>query len=45
MILKELGLDLVSLLAGAGCGFAVGFGAQELIKDIIVGCSYFRTYF
>ncbi|HOM32710.1 MAG TPA: mechanosensitive ion channel, partial [Bacilli bacterium] len=38
MILKELGLDLVPLLAGAGVvAFAVGFGAQELIKDIIAG--------
>ncbi len=38
MILNELGLDLVPLLAGAGVlAFAVGFGAQELIKDIISG--------
>ncbi|OQC10612.1 MAG: putative MscS family protein YkuT [Tenericutes bacterium ADurb.Bin087] len=38
MILNELGLDLVPLLAGAGVvAFAVGFGAQELIKDIIAG--------
>ncbi|HOA11277.1 MAG TPA: mechanosensitive ion channel, partial [Bacilli bacterium] len=38
MILKELGLDLVPLLAGAGVvAFAVGFGAQELIKDVIAG--------
>lgn len=38
MILKELGLDLVPILAGAGVlAFAVGFGAQELIKDVISG--------
>ncbi len=38
MILNELGLDLVPLLAGAGVlAFAVGFGAQELIKDLIAG--------
>lgn len=38
MILKELGLDLVPILAGAGVvAFAIGFGAQELIKDVIAG--------
>lgn len=38
MILKELGLDIVPLLAGAGVlAFAVGFGAQEVIKDVISG--------
>ena len=38
MILKELGLDLAPILASAGIlGFAVGFGAQELIKDMIAG--------
>ncbi|MFA5660059.1 MAG: mechanosensitive ion channel family protein [Bacilli bacterium] len=38
MILSELGLDLVPLLAGAGVlAFAIGFGAQELIKDVIAG--------
>lgn len=38
MILSELGLDLIPLLAGAGVlAFAVGFGAQELIKDVISG--------
>jgi len=38
MVLKELGLDLVPILAGAGVlAFAVGFGAQELIKDVISG--------
>lgn len=38
MILRELGLDIVPILAGAGVvAFAIGFGAQELIKDIIAG--------
>lgn len=38
MILKELGLDLAPILASAGIlGFAIGFGAQELIKDLISG--------
>lgn len=38
MILLELGLDLAPILASAGIlGFAVGFGAQELIKDLISG--------
>lgn len=38
MILKEIGIDVVPVLAGAGVvAFAVGFGAQELIKDLIGG--------
>lgn len=38
MILKELGIDIVPLIAGAGVmAFAIGFGAQELIKDLISG--------
>lgn len=38
MILRELGIDVVPVLAGAGVlAFAVGFGAQELIKDVISG--------
>jgi len=38
MILLELGIDLAPVLASAGIlGFAVGFGAQELIKDLISG--------
>lgn len=38
MILNEVGFDLIPLLAGAGVlAFAVGFGAQELIKDVISG--------
>lgn len=38
MILKEVGLDIGPLLAGAGIiGLAVGFGGQYLIRDIISG--------
>src|SRR5690606_29248239 len=38
MILKEFGLDLAPILASAGIlGFAIGFGAQELVKDMIAG--------
>lgn len=38
MILKELGLDIGPLLAGAGIvGLAVGFGGQYLIRDVISG--------
>ncbi len=38
MILRELGLDIAPLIAGAGvAGVAVGLGAQTLIKDIIGG--------
>lgn len=40
--LKELGFNVETLLAGAGIsagilGVAVGFGAQNLIKDVIAG--------
>ncbi|MFA7635103.1 MAG: mechanosensitive ion channel family protein [Bacillota bacterium] len=38
MILSELGVDTASLIAGAGIvGLAVGFGAQNLVKDVITG--------
>ena len=38
MALREIGLDITPLLAGAGvAGLATGFGAQSLIKDIIAG--------
>lgn len=38
MILRELGLDIAPLIAGAGVvGVAVGLGAQTLIKDVIGG--------
>ena len=37
-ILRELGFDIAPLLAGAGiAGLAVGFGAQNLVRDIITG--------
>jgi len=37
-ILKELGLDIAPILAGAGVvGLAVGFGAQNLVRDVISG--------
>lgn len=38
MILKELGVEIGPILAAAGVvGVAVGFGAQQLVKDIIQG--------
>lgn len=38
VILNELGVDIATIIAGAGIiGLAVGFGAQELIKDLISG--------
>jgi len=38
MILKELNFDIRPLLAGAGVvGVAVGFGAQNIIKDLLGG--------
>ena len=38
MVLRELGLDIAPVLAGAGIvGLAVGFGAQTLVRDIISG--------
>jgi small-conductance mechanosensitive channel len=38
MVLREIGLDITPLIAGAGvAGLAIGFGAQSLIKDIIAG--------
>lgn len=38
MIFEELGVKTASLLAGAGIvGLAVGFGAQNLVRDIISG--------
>lgn len=38
VILKELGVDIAPILAGAGVvGLAVGFGAQNLVRDIIAG--------
>ncbi|MFC1617046.1 mechanosensitive ion channel family protein [Candidatus Margulisiibacteriota bacterium] len=38
LLLKQLGIDIAPLLAGAGIiGLAIGFGAQELVRDIISG--------
>ena len=38
MVLKEVGIEIGPLLAGAGIvGLAVGFGAQSLVKDVIGG--------
>ncbi len=38
MILSELGIDIVPLLTGAGLvGLAFGFGAQNLVRDLIAG--------
>lgn len=38
ILLKKIGIDIGPILAGAGIlGLAVGFGAQELVKDFISG--------
>ncbi|WP_028316106.1 mechanosensitive ion channel family protein [Desulfatibacillum aliphaticivorans] len=38
LILKKIGVDIAPLIAGAGiAGLAVGFGAQELVRDVISG--------
>ncbi len=38
VILKELGVDVAPVIASAGIvGLAVGFGAQNLVRDIISG--------
>jgi len=38
MVLRELGLDIVPMLTGAGIvGVALGFGAQWLVRDVIAG--------
>ncbi len=38
LVLKELGVDIAPILAGAGViGLAVGFGAQNLVRDVITG--------
>ena len=38
MILREAGFDIAPILAGAGVvGLAVGFGAQNLVRDVISG--------
>src|SRR5262245_40516535 len=38
MLLRELSIDIVPILTGAGiAGLAVGFGAQNLVRDVISG--------
>ena len=38
LLLDQIGLNLAPLLAGAGVlGIAIGFGAQQLIRDILAG--------
>lgn len=38
MALKEAGFDIGPILAGAGVvGLAVGFGAQNLVRDVVAG--------
>ena len=38
MVLRELSIDVLPVLTGAGiAGLAVGFGAQNLVRDIISG--------
>lgn len=38
VVLKEMGVEIAPILAGAGIlGLAVGFGAQNLVRDIISG--------
>ena len=38
MVVKELGFDVGPLLAGAGvAGLAIGFGAQNLVRDVVSG--------
>ena len=42
MILSVLTIDVKALIAGAGIvGLAVGFGAQNLVKDIIIWFFYY----
>ena len=38
MILSEMGVNITPIIAGAGvAGIAIGFGAQNIIKDIFAG--------
>ncbi len=38
MLLRELSLDIMPILTGAGiAGLAIGFGAQNLVRDVISG--------
>ena len=38
MLLRELSIDILPILTGAGiAGLAIGFGAQNLVRDVISG--------
>jgi small conductance mechanosensitive channel len=38
LILRKIGIDIAPIIAGAGVvGLAIGFGAQELVRDFISG--------
>src|SRR5690606_39516921 len=38
LLLMKLGVNIAPIIAGAGIiGLAVGFGAQELVRDVISG--------
>jgi small conductance mechanosensitive channel len=38
MVLRELSIDVIPILTGAGiAGLAIGFGAQNLVRDMISG--------
>src|SRR5438045_5231227 len=38
MVLRELSTDVLPILTGAGiAGLAIGFGAQNLVRDVISG--------
>lgn len=38
IVLREVGIDITPILTGAGiAGLAVGFGAQNLVRDVISG--------
>lgn len=38
LLLMQIGVDVAPLIAGAGVvGLAIGFGAQELVRDLITG--------
>ena len=38
LFLRKMGIDIAPIIAGAGIvGLAVGFGAQELVRDFISG--------
>jgi small conductance mechanosensitive channel len=38
MLLREMSLDIMPILTGAGiAGLAIGFGAQNLVRDVISG--------